>query len=77
MHPQIAVGTGLWEVWWKENFTDSGKQYELPCLYLRDFKALKHCTSIAQFKVQLEDYLEKLETSYEVHAALLRLGERI
>lgn len=52
------------------------KQYELPGLYLRDFKALKHCTSIAQFKVQLEDYLERLETSYEVHAALLRLGEK-
>lgn len=52
------------------------KQYELPDLNLRDFRLLRKSTSISLFKVQLEEYLKKLELSCSVHTALLQLAEK-
>ena len=52
------------------------KQYELPDLSLRDFRLLRKSTSISMFKVQLEEYLKKLELSCSVHATLLQLAEK-
>lgn len=51
------------------------EKYKLPVLKLRDLKMLRNSTSISMFKAQLEDYLEKLETSCGVHNALLQLAE--
>jgi hypothetical protein len=51
------------------------EKYKLPVLKLRDLKILRNSTSISMFKAQLEDYLEKLETSCRVHNELLQLAE--
>ena len=51
------------------------EKYKLPVLKLRDLKILKNSTSISMFKAQLEDYLEKLETSCRVHDMLMHLKE--
>ena len=52
------------------------KQYELPPLHLRDFKALKNCTSVASFKMQLESYITRMEQSFRIHLALLELTDQ-